>query len=205
MIKGLELFQIIQFYYTIAVTLYAIPKYLYLYKKKTLVIFPVLLLCSSITAGIIIVTDFMEFYIANYYYEEITGGVLGWLIASSICFAIYNFCYWIMSTLYIDVKEDSITVHSLFFSKMKIKKSDIILSESFYCFIPREFKVNEILLITLRDGRRYKLGFDAVTHHGDTEKLYNWIKKMKRLNDKKKYKDLMKSNKYQSLTFKFLP
>jgi len=204
MIKGLELFQIIQFYYTIAVTLYVIPKYIYHLKKKTLVLFPILLIVSSVTAGAIILIDFFEFYIFHNYYEEINGGVLGWIISSSICFVIYHFSYWLMSTLYIDVKQETLIVHSVFFSKMKIEKKDVVFSESYYCFIPREFNMNEILLITLKDGRKYKLGFDAFTHVGNDNLLLKWFKKAKRLTykDKDKFQELTKTNKYKSLTFK---
>ena len=70
MIKGLELFQIIQFYYTIAVTLYVIPKYIYHLKKKTLVLFPILLIVSLVMAGTIILIDFFEFNIFHNYYEK---------------------------------------------------------------------------------------------------------------------------------------
>ena len=202
MIKGLELFQIIQFCYTIAVTLYVIPKYIYHLKKKTLVLFPVLLVVSSVTAGVIILIDFYEFYIFHNYYEEINGGVLGWIISSSICFVIYNFCYWLMATLYIDVKQETIIVHSVFFSKMKIEKKDVVFSESYYCFIPREFNMNEILLITLKDGRKYKLGFDAFTHAGNDNLLLKWFEKAKSLSDEKKLKELIKAKEYKSLTFK---
>ncbi len=204
MIKGLELFQIIQFYYTIAVTLYVIPKYIYHLKKKTLVLFPILLIVSLVMAGDIILIDFFGFYIFHNYYEEINGGVLGWIISSSICFVIYHFCYWLMSTLYIDVKPETLIVHSVFFSKMKIEKKDVVFSESYYCFIPREFNMNEILLITLKDGRKYKLGFDAFTHVGNDNLLLKWFKKAKQLTykDKDKFQELMKTNKYKSLTFK---
>ena len=59
----------------------------------------------------------LEFYIFHNYYEETKGGVLGWIISSSICFVIYHFCYWLMSTLYIDVKPETLVVHSVFFRK----------------------------------------------------------------------------------------
>ena len=202
MIKGLELFQLIQFYYTVVFTLYAIPKYIYLLKTKTVYIFPILLICSSVTAPIIIGTYFYDFYIINLFYEEITEGLIGWLVASSICFVVYSFCYWIMSTLYINVRGEILTIHSVFFAKTKINISDVLLSESYYCFIPREFNMNEILLITLKNGKKYKLGFDAFTHSGDTEEICEWAKKFKYLTDEKKFKELMKSNKYKSLTFK---
>lgn len=119
MIKGFEVYQLIQFYYTVAVTLYVIPKYLYLLKKKTLVIVPILLFCSSILSGIIIFTDVLEIYIRKNFYDEMNGSLRGVLIAFSICFILYNLCYWIMSTLYIDVKEEYITVHSVFLPELE--------------------------------------------------------------------------------------
>jgi hypothetical protein len=87
---------------------------------------------------------------------------------------------------------------------MKIEKKDVVFSESYYCFIPREFNMNEILLITLKDGRKYKLGFDAFTHVGNDSLLLKWFKKAKQLTykDKDKFQELMKTNKYKSLTFK---
>ena len=171
-------------------------------KTKTVYIFPILLICSSITAAVIIGIDIYEFYIANFFYEEISEGLIGWLVASSICFVIYNFCYWIMSTLYINVRGEILAIHSVFFAKTRINISDVLLSESYYCFIPREFNMNEILLITLKNGKKYKRGFDAFTHSGDTEEICEWAKKFKYLTDEKKFKELMKSNKYKSLTFK---
>lgn len=85
---------------------------------------------------------------------------------------------------------------------MKIEKKDVVFSESYYCFIPREFNMNEILLITLKDGRKYKLGFDAFTHVGNDNLLLKWFKKAKFLRDEKKFKELIKTKEYKLLTFK---